>query len=328
LLSHRIVLPSGMTAKSCLMLLVALSIVVLDHTSVSRQMRAQTKETKRVFVNYAFSGTRQDAVDNLDFFLRHGMTIPHPSLDLIVHYGIVINGKCEVEQCKHPENFVPDPKVSIRVLERENMGYDFGAHAAMLKELREPYDAYVFFNAGVTGPFTPSYMPREWHWTQAFTDKLRGSVGLVGTSIDCLKKGSWVGHGPRIEGFAFAMSREALETVRAHGTSFRDHATKREAVGFGEYNLSQVVLSHGFQIDTLLKAYQGVDWNDQSEWACNEYKHPSRKGSYFGISMHPLEVLFHKTHWAGQVPVLDNVADEYKEFKDGSKFIAATKENA
>jgi len=43
-----------------------------------------------------------------------------------------------------------------------------------------------------------------------------------------------------------------------------------------------------------MKAYEGVDWRDRGNWGCNNWEHPSRKGTYFGSSVGPMEVLFHK----------------------------------
>ena len=94
-----------------------------------------------------------------------------------------------------------------------------------------PYDAFVFLNCGVRGPFFPVYMPRGWHWTDGFLERLSGlqggddddddddleykesekakersnrssQVALVGTSLVCLKEKEAPiggGVGPRVE---------------------------------------------------------------------------------------------------------------------------------
>jgi hypothetical protein len=77
------------------------------------------------------------------------------------------------------------------MLRRENRGFDFGSHADVLQHIESSdscCDAFVFLNSGVVGPFIPAYVPRAWHWTEAFTDRLQGNVKLVGTSIVCLPK--------------------------------------------------------------------------------------------------------------------------------------------
>ena len=41
----------------------------------------------------------------------------------------------------------------------------------------------------------------------------------------------------------------------------------------------------------------GTDWRDQRHWRCNNNAHPSRHGTYDGISMHPFETVFLKASW-------------------------------
>lgn len=40
-----------------------------------------------------------------------------------------------------------------------------------------------------------------------------------------------------------------------------------------------------------------MDWREQSHWGCNNNAHPSRHGTYDGISMHPFETVFIKASW-------------------------------
>ena len=175
------------------------------------------------------------------------------------------------------------------------------------------YDVFVGLNVGVRGPFHPAYMPRGWHWTSAFLDALtalddggsggNAGVALAGTVIACLneppppRKG---GVGPRVEGFAFALSRPALLHVLENGTSFGYHKDKHDAIVFGEYALSLDVLhaaGRAWNLGSLLVEHRGVDFRDERNWRCNGAKHPTRAGSHHGLSVHPLEVLFHKPKW-------------------------------
>ena len=180
---------------------------------------------------------------------------------------------------------------------------------------RLAYDVFVALNVGVRGPFFPSYMPPGWHWTSAFADKLEwagelgdvkktagsvnSSVALVGTSLACSHilppKGS--GRGPRVEGFAFAIARPALLHLLATHQAFAYHRTKKAAVIDGEYALSIGTLDAGWNIGSLLVEHDGVDFRDQATWDCNSANFPSRDHSYHGVSLHPLEDLFHKAKW-------------------------------
>jgi len=286
---------------------------------------SNTNKIKRVFVNFAFCQTSDDRLENLKFFLRNGVTLPHLDSGLTeVHYGLVVNGECTDPAC----NSGKVGSVPLRIIHRENTGFDFGQHTAMLEDLEQDgllsYDAYVFLNAGVTGPFVPSYLPQEWHWVRGFTDKLVNNVGVVGTSIVCLPAEDLGGFGPKVEGFAFAMSAESLRIVRKYGTSFRQHRNKTAAILDGEYALSKTIFDHRMTIDSLLFAYKGVVWEPQM--ACNNLRHPSRHGAYFGMQMHPFETLFHKERWAKELPVLGT-----KPFRTYNEFVGGkhlpTKEN-
>ena len=75
----------------------------------------------------------------------------------------------------------------------------------------------------------------------------------------------------------------------------------------GEYGLSSVLLGAGHNIATLMARYRpGVDWRDQRHWDCNDNVHPSRHGTYDGISMHPFETVFLKASWHVGQPHLDH----------------------
>jgi hypothetical protein len=65
----------------------------------------------------------------------------------------------------------------------------------------------------------------------------------------------------------------------------------------GEYGISSLILSEGFNFDTLMLKYKGIDWRNNENWRCNNNVHPSRIGMYDGFSQHPLETVFIKTSW-------------------------------
>lgn len=41
----------------------------------------------------------------------------------------------------------------------------------------------------------------------------------------------------------------------------------------------------------------GVEWSEDRHWRCNNNVHPSRHGTYDGITMHPFETVFIKASW-------------------------------
>jgi hypothetical protein len=201
-----------------------------------------------------------------------------------------------------------------------------------------PYDAVIFFNDGVRGPFLPSYMPKDYHWSQAFLDKLTAlhhsnitedaplrNVALVGTSIACLSKDDEAVmldpsfFGPKVEGFAFAITGDALAYVRNAGVTFFTHADKFSAIVSGEYDLSRTVLTAPakWRVTSLLKEHEGIDFRDQRNWNCNKNIHPSRTASYGpGEAITPLEVIFHKARWHSGDRVSENIMAFYTDWQD------------
>ena len=124
----------------------------------------------------------------------------------------------------------------------------------------------------------------------------------MGTSLVCLDEAPAPhkgGVGPRVEGFAFALARRALLHVLANGTSFAYHQNKRDAVTAGEYALSQTILDAPFawNVGSLLADHRGLDFRDRANWNCNRRHSYTRAGGMDGVSVHPLEVLFHKARW-------------------------------
>ena len=59
---------------------------------------------------------------------------------------------------------------------------------------------------------------------------------------------------------------------------------------YGEFAASAAVLNAGFNIDSLMLRYQGVDWRTKAFWKCNGMIDPRQEGSYDGASLNPLEV--------------------------------------
>ena len=57
--------------------------------------------------------------------------------------------------------------------------------------------------------------------------------------------------------------------------------------------------------------YQGKDWTDKKNWKLNAMCHPSRKNSFYGHSILPYEVIFHKWYWHGSENVNFEIIKEY-----------------
>ena len=240
---------------------------------------------RRTLVCYAYHETPY-AQNNLQFFVDVLRT--QPWVDHVDYVFVVQGGKCSVKLPRHAR---------VRRLDRENVGYDFGAHAAILESTDlEAYTHFMFLNSSVCGPFLPKYT-RD-HFTDLFTRLLVGNVKLVGSALACRPDTDPGGAGPRIEGFCFATDRVGLDVLRHPGTVFQQHPDKLSAVVEGEYGISRIMLNAGYNLDTLMFRYpSGRDWRQKQHWKCNQCEFPTRDHTNDGVSLHPLETVFHKTFW-------------------------------
>ncbi|KAL4421190.1 hypothetical protein ABPG77_010065 [Micractinium sp. CCAP 211/92] len=281
-----------------------------------------------VLVSYSFF--EKDAVqrDNFDFFITIGMGVDNrfggpANTDFVV----VVNGKvCRPCARLYPMlQEVPAllPSLSavyegqgLAVLKRaENEGMDFAAHNITLTWLAAQarlgrYKYYIFLNSSIKGPFVPAYMPGTWQWTQAYTDGLRGDVKAVGSSLVCLPEVDAGGFGPKLESWAFGVDQDGLEALLREGV-FQLRTCKlcdEGVVVKGEYGLTNSLMKYGYNVATIMAMYRGVDWRDRRHWRCNNNVHPSRHGTYDGITMHPFETVFLKASWHVGEPFVDKYA--------------------
>ena len=255
----------------------------------------------RIIIIYAYYETPVSSY-NLSFFVKKEL-LYRDNID----YLIVINGEiCSVEIPQLP---------NLKIIRRENTGYDFGAHSVALENIKtnnKNYDYYFFINSGVIGPILPHYFKS--HWTEIFTNKINDDVKLVGTTIVCLPTYDLGGYGPKVEGFFFCTDNIGLKLLENKKTIFQIHNDKVSAIVNGEYGLSNCILSHGYNIDCMLDRYQNIDWKDKKNWNLNDNIHPSRHKSFYGFSIDPYEVIFHKWFW--------NSCNHTVNFKNIEKYIS------
>ena len=312
----------------------------------------QQAGTQRTLVSFAYYEGREGARENLQYFLRAGIDASQPG-DGPISYGFVINGF----DCSEPIPTDRDDIVVLkRANEGFDYGahtallryiaqagvkayrgemavelWDFGSESQQLTAAQLPFDKYVFLNAGVRGPFLPAYWPKSRSWTRVYLDKLSPSVKLVGNSIVCLpesdlcvKGGPGITpnpdcYGPKVEGYAWATDQVGLQVLLDRETVFQSHPDKVSAILNGEYGMNIAIFKAGYTIDSLLLAYQGVDWTNRSNWGCNDNEHPSRSGTYFGVTQHPLETVFVKVEWVHDDGTIDkimpNFVDAYTDFQ-------------
>lgn len=255
---------------------------------------------KSVIIYTYFSSPSSDY--NLYFFINKEL-----SYNENIDYIIVINGYVYNEKIKFPN------LDNVTILKRENIGYDFGGHNYALEyidKISKKYDYYFFMNSGVIGPIIPHYFT-EIHWSNIFIKKINNIVKLVGTTIVCLPHRDPGGYGPKVEGFFFMVDNIGLELLKKQQTIFCNHPTKYSAIVNGEYGLSNCILKNGYSIDCMIPKYKNIDWTNPINYTLNNNIHPSRKNSFYGYTINPYDVIFHKWYWHREEYVNFEIIKQY-----------------
>ena len=252
---------------------------------------------KSLIVYTYFSSPSSDY--NLDFFVKKELSYKDN-----IDYIIVINGYNYSDNIKFPE------LNNLTIIKRENIGYDFGGHNAALESIKKSYDFYFFMNSGVIGPIIPHYFTSI-HWTNIFIKKINDSVKLVGTTIVCLPEHDSGGYGPKIEGFFFMTDKIGLELLKNQKNIFCNHQGKYSVIVNGEYGLSNCILKNGYSIDCMLPKYQNINWTNKVNYNMNNNIHPARKNSFYGYSINPYDVIFHKWYWHNEDIVNFKIIKQY-----------------
>lgn len=207
---------------------------------------------------------------NVDFFIKHGLIVD-PQIDFL----FVLNS--------------PTMKLEgVEVINRENIGMDFGAwsHGLLTNDRYKDYDLFVLINSSVRGPFLPVWF-QERNWVKLFTDRVTDDVKLVGPTI------GWHNYPPHVQSMMLVFDRTALE-IGIDGKIFTledEKLTYRQTIVQKEVGLSSLILDAGYNIGCMLKALEGYDFRKDRSRKAQVY---FWKGSYFGTDVHPYETIFIK----------------------------------
>jgi hypothetical protein len=250
------------------------------------------KEKYRRICLYAYYEKDEDYKNNFKYFLNHGI---YNTMD----YLIIINGECSVP-------FLP--RKNVRVLFRENIGYDFGAYAHGLSFIgneKDHYNYFFFINTSVRGPFM---FPGEdlSTWSTTFMDLFQGDIHLVGCTINVCEDSKIQSHFqqsgvfPHVQTYMFVLDRMGLDLLEP--TIFSTNlipSSLWDTILNYEVGMSQKILQNNWNIACLAKKYQGYDYRkvtknfnpDASVYTGD----PCYPFAYFGNTLDAREIIFMKT---------------------------------
>lgn len=224
---------------------------------------------------YAYYEKNEQYLENLRYFLKN-VIVKNPPIDFFV----IINGKCSIKT--FPRN--------VRVIHRENKGFDFGAFSHCIsKHMKRTYDYYIFLNSSVRGPF-----PKDIDWVHAFLNLFNNDVKLVGTSINLLDGL------PHVQSQFFVLDKEGFSYLKDEHKFFDekdpvfDSQDINEIIWSKEIRMSSLILEKGWNINAILMNYKNRDYRKLKKNINPTGPDPFFPNSYWGRSILPEEAIFFK----------------------------------
>jgi len=189
-----------------------------------------------------------------------------------IDFVLISNNKSEIFKIPNYVKFV---------LFRENIGYDFGgwSDALITNELYKNYDKFIFVNSSVIGAFLPPYYKNK--WTDIYIDGLnKNNIKLFGSTINTINNPLTLSH---VQSYIFSMDKITLQyLIDCEIFSMKNYAkTFANAVWNKEVLMSRKIIENGWNIGSLLKQYENVDFTFK------EKKPEDYKIKFLGDIMYP-----------------------------------------
>lgn len=262
----------------------------------------------RTLVVYCY---REDALTkpNLQFFVDVGV-FADPRVDFV----ILVNDKmCTVDTSRVG-------KASLTIIHVPKNDNDLGTYAWFLTTQNlSQYDAVYFINSSCRGPFVTGSgqtgLPPQ-KWTTAMNALLvQPKTGLVGPVLEVPSDtNGWQPepHGPTdpatrrltvpfIHTYMFGVSKAGLRVLQ--DVLKRLPARDKAAALRAERYITSAMFQAGLKVRTLTTRFSGVDMSDPSNWDAARWRPTphdplttcyEKPGNYFGMDLHPFEVVFVK----------------------------------
>lgn len=280
-------------------LILVLLMVSMKFGSPFMKVSSETYVKPRICCIYAYYEKDERYKNNFKFFLENGM------LDDVDYY-IVINGSCSLNIM----NTINKKHISVKIEERENKGYDFGAYCYIINKYKLVYDYYFFINTSVIGP----YIKNNEKWTDKFIELFDDddNIKLVGTSINIMTLEDMGKYNlpkflnrpapfTHIQSMFFCMNKFYFDYLVDTGffeINFDDLTNIADIVAYGEISLSQIALQKGWNINSILPKYRGLDYVNMKENInfSSGYGDPYHKGAYFGGTIDKHDAVFYKSY--------------------------------
>lgn len=247
---------------------------------------------------FAYYEKNNQYKENLQCFLDNAI------LDDVDYY-IILNGPCSIN-IKTKEN--------IKIIKRENKGYDFGAHSyAVNNFIKKKYDYYIFLNSSVKGP----YLRNNIKWYQPFIKLFNNKdIKIVGTTINIFDNDNFNNKikntladiykhpkpYPHVQSMFYIIDKEYFNYLKL--INFYDEVRLNsinnidEIILYYEFGLSQHALNKGWNINCIIEPYRDLDYRiiDTDFNPYSNHGDIYYKNAYFGKNIDPYDVIFFKNN--------------------------------
>jgi hypothetical protein len=183
----------------------------------------------------------------------------------------------------------------VKVIRRENIGFDFGGWGEALRQddTYTKYDNFIFINSSVSGPYLQEDEEGQ-RWTDVFLHGLSGNIRLYGPTINTIRNPSRA----HVQSYAFCMDHEAVSYLLNECSIFINQPTFNDAIWKSEVEMSRCILRKGWNIGSRMKHYHGVDFTfstPQRVQLLDDVMYPQ----YLGFLFTKEELLFIKGNRCG-----------------------------
>jgi hypothetical protein len=199
--------------------------------------------------------------DRVKHFLTHSIFY-----DVNVDFLIICNDK----------NINIDDEIihyNVSVFYRDNIGYDFGgwSDGLLTNNLYQNYTHFIFVNSSALGPYLrPDYKGK---WTDIYVENLKDNIKLFGSTINANHQHKTKDEDPKVSGahvqsYIFSMDIITLYYLIHRGIfTMTDYVSWWGTAVIREIYMSRCLIEHGWNIGSLLKVYQGVDFTFRDKTA-------------------------------------------------------------
>jgi hypothetical protein len=147
---------------------------------------------------------------------------------------------------------------NVRILIRDNVGFDFGgwSDALLSDNLYEKYDNFIFVNSSVYGPFLPTDYKGK--WTDIYVNGLKDNIKLFGSTINTMENPISQSH---VQTYIFSMDKTTAIYLINCGIFSKNYLDDLYAVVLQkEILMSRKIIENNWNIGSLMKHYENVDF--------------------------------------------------------------------